>query len=189
MEKEKSLEADTRVEIPRVVFDGLEFIRRSGATNMLDRPMVLNLAKEWGFAETAEWIESVDTGTYGRLIFQGPEIMENEPSDHAVEPDASDQANELDVLSQAWDHERTRVQDIITTLGKRAILTIADTYETEQMGVLFDSPFLPQISAEREALVRNLGEASRLWLQLQESMSEVGRGIASLQFLIDPENN
>lgn len=74
-------------------------------------------------------------------------------------------------------------------IGKQAILTIADTYEIEQMGVLIDSPFLPQIHAEREALVRDLGEASRLWLQLQESMSEVERSIGSLNFLIDPENH
>lgn len=178
-----------RVQITRAVFNGLEFIRRSGATNMLDRPMVLNLAQEWGFIETAEWIESVDTGIYGRLIFQGPEIMQDEQMDHAAEPDAIDQANELDVLNQAWEHESAKMQEIITALGKKAILTIADTYEIEHMGVLVDSPFLPQIKAERDALVRNLGEASRRWLQLQDSMSEVERGIGSLQFLIDPESN
>lgn len=189
MERERLPDVTARVPITRAVFDGLEFIRRSGATNMLDRPIVLMLAKEWGFTETAEWIESVDTATYGRLIFEGPAIMENEQADHVVEPDAIDQVNELEVLNQAWDYERAKVQDIIATLGKQAILTIADTYETEQMGVLFNSPFLTQISVEREALVRNLGEASRFWLQLQESMSEVGRGIGSLQFLIDPENN
>ena len=189
MDRERLPEANNRVPITRAVFDGMEFIRRSGATNMLDRPMVLNLAKEWGFTETAEWIESVSTGTYGRLIFQGPEIRENEQMDHAVEQDAIDRANERDVLNQAWAHERASVQDIINALGKQAILTIADTYETEHMGVLIDSPFLPQIRAERDALVRNLGEASALWLQLQESMSEVERGIGSLQFLIDPENH
>lgn len=186
---EKEPEDNTRVQISRAVLDGLEFVRRSGATNMLDRPIVLNLAKEWGFAETAEWIESVDTGIYGRLIFQGPAIMENEPMDHTVEQDAIEQANELDVFNHAWDHERARVQDIITGLGKQAILTIADTYEIEKMGVLIDSPFLPQIIAERETLVRNLGEASTLWLQLQESMSKVERGVGSLRFLIDSENN
>ncbi len=43
--------------------------------------------------------------------------------------------------------------------------------------------------SEREELIRNLGEASRQWLRLQDSMSEVERGIGSLHFLIDPENN
>lgn len=189
MDRERQPEATNRVQITRAVFDGLEFIRQSGATNMLDRPIVLTLAKEWGFTETVEWIESVDTGTYGRLIFQGPDIVENEQTDLAAEPDAMNQTNEFDVLHQAWSHERARVQDIITALGKQAILTIADTYEIEHMGVLIDSPFLPQINAERDALVRNLGAASSLWLELQVSISEVERGIGSLQFLIDPENN
>lgn len=59
MEREQG--TNDRVQITRAVFDGLEFIRRSGATNMLDRPMVLGLAREWDFNETAAWIESVDT--------------------------------------------------------------------------------------------------------------------------------
>lgn len=45
MENEQQ-ETNTRVQITKAVFDGLEFVRRSGATNMLDRPMVLNLARE-----------------------------------------------------------------------------------------------------------------------------------------------
>lgn len=113
MDKERLSGDDNRVPITKAAFDGLEFIRRSGATNMLDRPMVLNLAQEWGFAETAEWIESVDSGTYGRLIFQGPEIMENEQTGHGVEQHAIDQVNELDAFNRAWFHERARVQDII----------------------------------------------------------------------------
>jgi hypothetical protein len=53
------------VQITKAVFDGLQFIRRAGATNMLVRPVVLKLAQEWSFDEIADWIESVDTGTYG----------------------------------------------------------------------------------------------------------------------------
>lgn len=60
------------VKVSQEVFDGLEFIRRSGATNMLDRPMVLRLAHEWDFQATAEWIEGNDLRTYGQLIFNGP---------------------------------------------------------------------------------------------------------------------
>lgn len=68
------------VEIRRAVFDGLEFIRQSGVTNMLDRPMVLQLAVEWGFDATADWIESVDTRKYGELIFKGPIVIDDEPT-------------------------------------------------------------------------------------------------------------
>ena len=64
------------VEITKVVFDGLEFIRQSGVTNMLDRPTVLQLAREWEFDATADWIESVDTRTYGELIFKGPIVID-----------------------------------------------------------------------------------------------------------------
>lgn len=68
------------VEISREVFEGLEFIRQSGATNMLDRPTVLQLAREWEFYATADWIESVDRRTYGELIFKGPIVTDNETS-------------------------------------------------------------------------------------------------------------
>lgn len=38
--------------------DGLEVIRSSGVTNMLDLETVLQLAEEWELSETAEWIAS-----------------------------------------------------------------------------------------------------------------------------------
>ena len=68
------------VEITKEVFEGLEFIRQSGVTNMLDRPTVLQLAREWEFDATAEWIESVDRRTYGELIFKGPIVIDDETS-------------------------------------------------------------------------------------------------------------
>jgi hypothetical protein len=197
MEK-KQQETNNRVQITKAVFDGLEFIRRSGATNMLDRPVVLHLAREWDFTETADWIESVDTGTYGRLIFQGPEVIEDDLTDQDIENDPTNQANESDLASHAIEHEltiqaidieRARWNQVILGLGKRASLTIADTYETEQMGVLFDPSRRVRITAERNALIRNLAEASNLELQLEEMMSEIQRGIESLQYMIDPENN
>lgn len=79
MEKEQP-ENNKGVQITKAVFDGLEFIRTSGATNMLDRPMVINLAREWDFHETADWIESVDTRTYGELIFKGPVVIDDDPT-------------------------------------------------------------------------------------------------------------
>lgn len=72
-------EQQNGVEITQDVYEGLEFIRQSGVTNMLDRPMVLQLAREWEFEATADWIESVDTRTYGELIFKGPIVIDDQP--------------------------------------------------------------------------------------------------------------
>jgi hypothetical protein len=94
VEKENR-EANDRVQIPTSAYEGLEFIRRSGATNMLDRPMVLNLAREWHLNDTADWIESVDTGTYGRLILLGPDVIGDESLD-----------DKLDRMDCEYDEER-----------------------------------------------------------------------------------
>lgn len=206
MEREPP-ETKIRVPIPRAAFDGLEYIRQSGATNMLDRPMVLNLAREWDFNETADWIESVGTATYARLIFQGPDVIENDPSypekegelpdqdseNELVTPDDENDAfndpDEIDLTEIAFENVRRDMHDLITTLGKQAILTIADTYQTEHMGVQFAPSRREVINAERDALIRNIGQASSLWLELETSMIEVQRGVGSLQYLIDPDNN
>jgi hypothetical protein len=94
LEKENR-EANNRVQITKSVYEGLEFIWRSGVTNMLDRPMVLNLAREWDLNDTAEWIESVDIGTYGRLIVRGPDVIGDESLDE-----------KLDRMDRAYDEER-----------------------------------------------------------------------------------
>lgn len=206
MEKERR-ENNEKVQITKAVFDGLEFIRRSGATNMLDRPMVLHLAREWDFTDTADWIERADIATYGRLIFQGPDVVMDDPADqeiedgldhqdielvasaHVDENEVIDGVNDIDVTAMAMNHVRATMQDLLSTLGKHAILTIADTYETQRMGVLADPSRNTLINAERQALIRNLGHASSVWRQLEEAMAEVERGIGSLRCLIDPENN
>lgn len=77
MEKQPHV-PENGVEIPREAYNGLEAIRQSGATNMLDRPMVIYLAREWGFDATADWIENVGTKTYGELIFKGPIVIDDE---------------------------------------------------------------------------------------------------------------
>src|SRR5690554_3347191 len=77
-------DSNSSVQITRPVFDGLEVIRQSGATNMLDRPVVLELAREWGLTDLADWIERVDTGTYGQLIIQGADIIETDPTTQIV---------------------------------------------------------------------------------------------------------
>jgi hypothetical protein len=56
--------------VPRAVFDGLEAVRRSGATNMLDRPKVAELAEEFGYAEAAAWVRE-DRGRYAVVVFNG----------------------------------------------------------------------------------------------------------------------
>lgn len=204
---EKQPDTNERVQITRAVFDGLEFIKQSGATNMLDRPTVLALAQEWGFIETAEWIEQVDTGTYGRLILQGPDVVEADRADtqvidgldahdHGRTPaadigDSKDgkSVEDIDVTEMAVAQLRETMHNLLPTLGKQAILTIADTYGTQRMGVLVNPSRNDLIARERDALIRSLGEASSLWQQLDQAMTGIERGIGSLQYLIDPENN
>jgi len=60
-----------RTMVTREVLDGLEAVRTSGLTNMLDRPVVIELAKQMGFEETARWIES-HPRDYAEGIFRGP---------------------------------------------------------------------------------------------------------------------
>ncbi len=45
-----------RIPVPRAVYDGLEAVRRSGLTNMLDQARVVELADELGFGEAADWV-------------------------------------------------------------------------------------------------------------------------------------
>jgi len=48
----------SKVRVPKAVLDGLEAVRRSGLTNMLDRPVVAELAREFGFEKAARWIKA-----------------------------------------------------------------------------------------------------------------------------------
>lgn len=50
------------------VLDGLETIRMVIKINMLNRDLVLLLAREWNYDQTVDWIESVDVDTYAELI-------------------------------------------------------------------------------------------------------------------------
>lgn len=45
----------------------------------MEAPTVLQLARKWEFDATADWIESVDTRTYGELIFKGPIVIDDDP--------------------------------------------------------------------------------------------------------------
>lgn len=184
---ERSQESNERVRITKAVFDGLEFIRQSGATNMLDRSVVLQLAKESDLTETAEWIAWVTTGVYGRVILEGADIVDADPADPDIDDDPPMQVNGSELTANTID--QARWQNVIASLGKRATATLADTYDTEMMGVLGFSQYRDQINVERTALIRNLAEASNLAVQLEEVVSAVEYGIASLQYMIDPENN
>lgn len=88
-------EASAGVQIPKSAYEGLEFIRRSGVINMLDRTMVLNLARELDLNDIADWIEGVDNDTYERLIRLGPDVIGEESLDE-----------KLDRMDREYDEER-----------------------------------------------------------------------------------
>ena len=48
----------SKVKVPKAVLDGLEAVRKSGLTNMLDRPVVAELAEEFGFEKAARWVKA-----------------------------------------------------------------------------------------------------------------------------------
>ncbi len=68
-----------RIRITDAVWQGLEAVRQSGQTNMLDRPSVARIASKFGFYETADWIEN-NRSKYSQGIFKGFEI-ENDARD------------------------------------------------------------------------------------------------------------
>lgn len=58
------------ITVPREVLEGLEAVRTSGTTNMLDHPAVAKLAEVMGYEETARWVES-HRKEYAQGIFEG----------------------------------------------------------------------------------------------------------------------
>ena len=58
------------IRVPAAVFEGLEAVRRSGLSNMLDRPRVIELAEMMGYDETAAWLRT-NTRRYCEGIFAG----------------------------------------------------------------------------------------------------------------------
>ena len=58
------------IPIPAAVWQGLESVRRSGLTNMFDRPAVIQIAERLDFLETARWIEG-HHGPYSEGLFKG----------------------------------------------------------------------------------------------------------------------
>jgi hypothetical protein len=56
--------------VPADVLAGIEAVRRSGRTNMLDRPAVARLADRLGFPAAALWVHD-EPGLFGRGVFHG----------------------------------------------------------------------------------------------------------------------
>jgi hypothetical protein len=64
-----------RVPVSSVVFEGIEAVRLSGRTNMLDRPCVADLAEAMGFEASARWVRE-NRELYARGVFNGFEVIE-----------------------------------------------------------------------------------------------------------------
>jgi hypothetical protein len=64
-----------KVPVTHEVFTGVEAVRRSGLTNMLDRPRVAEIAAEMGFHESARWIRA-NRDLYALAIVHGFEVIE-----------------------------------------------------------------------------------------------------------------
>ncbi len=60
----------TPIVVPAVVLAGLEDVRTSGLTNMLDRPRVILFALVAGYNETARWVQE-HRDAYARGILGG----------------------------------------------------------------------------------------------------------------------
>ncbi len=59
-----------KIKVPNEVLKGIIAIRDSGLTNMLDRPVVVQLAAEMGYDEVARWIKACPR-EYAQGVFQG----------------------------------------------------------------------------------------------------------------------
>jgi len=67
-----------KVQIPEKVLEGIKAVRKSGKTNMLDRPAVAAIALELGYVDAAFWLEDKANHTaYATGIFKGFTEEEN----------------------------------------------------------------------------------------------------------------
>ena len=67
---EVSTSGSSKVAIPEEVWRGINAVRKSGLTNMLDRPMVAKLAQKLGFPEASNWIND-NPKKYAEGVFRG----------------------------------------------------------------------------------------------------------------------
>ena len=61
------------IRVSQEVFDGIEAVRRSGLTNMLDYPVVAEIAEEMGFEESARWVRE-HRDLYSQAVFRGFDV-------------------------------------------------------------------------------------------------------------------
>ena len=61
------------IEVTAEVMEGLEAVRSSGATNMLDRPRVIELLDQMGYDQAVVWVTE-NKNLYSHGIFQGFEV-------------------------------------------------------------------------------------------------------------------
>ena len=67
-----------KVLIPDAVLAGIDAVRQSGKTNMLDRPMVAAIALDLGYVDAAFWLDDkANHKTYAQGIFKGFTKEEN----------------------------------------------------------------------------------------------------------------
>lgn len=64
-----------KVRVSAEVMEGLEAVRQSGRTNMLDAPRVIELAFEMGHYAAALWVRE-NRREYAEAIFKGLEVAE-----------------------------------------------------------------------------------------------------------------
>ncbi len=70
-------DAPAKVVVPAEVFQGINVVRYSGLTNMLDRPRVAQLAKALGFPKASRWVKD-HPKEYAEGIFQGFAVKSEE---------------------------------------------------------------------------------------------------------------
>jgi len=63
-------DAPVRISVPAAVWQGIDAVRLSGLTNMLDRPAVVRIAGELGFPDAAQWVET-HSKEYAEGVFRG----------------------------------------------------------------------------------------------------------------------
>lgn len=82
-----------KIEVPAEVLTGLEAVRLSGKTNMLNAPRVIELALEMGHVEAAFWVYE-NRSLYAEAIFLGFASVDSpnecDPSRHVAQHGASD---------------------------------------------------------------------------------------------------
>lgn len=87
---------------------------------------------------------------------------EYQPQLEGQHNEALDDASPAEKVNQAMNDERAKMRDAVVELSKIATLTIADTYSTEDMGVVFAPGYQEQVVAERIRLTESLGDVARL---------------------------